>query len=119
MRQKVGDEGEIFACNYLQQKKWKILGRNIQLPWNDEIDIIARDRSGVLVFIEVKTVTGIFLKAEDQMTNSKIKKCIRAATWYVNYHNELIDEKLGWRIDCVALKKVGDMYEINHYEQIV
>ncbi len=118
-RKKTGNEGEMFACNYLQEKKWKILGKNMQLPWNDEIDIIARDNDGVLVFVEVKTVTGNFLKAEDQMTNLKIKKCIRAATWYANYHSELINEKVGWRIDCVALKKVGDTYEIHHYQQIV
>lgn len=118
-RQKIGDGGEHCACEYLQKQKWKILGCNIRLPWNDEIDILAHDPHDVLVFVEVKTVSGNFLKPEDQMTNAKIKKCVRAAQWYANQYPKLVCETAGWRIDCIALKKIGDLYEIHHYQQIV
>lgn len=118
-RKKVGNDGEYFAQDFLKQKKWKILDTNVKLPWNDEIDIIARDTNGVLVFIEVKTVSGSYLNAEEQMTSAKIKKCMRAAEWYANHFSKLVNEKTGWRIDCIALKKNEDLYSVNHYEQIV
>jgi len=118
-RKKVGNDGEYFAQNFLKQEKWKILDTNVRLPWNDEIDIVARDIDGALVFIEVKTVTGNYLKPEDQMTSAKIKKCMRAGEWYANHFPKLVNEKIGWRIDCVALRKIGDTYQINHYKQII
>ena len=119
LRQHVGQEGEIFAARYLVGLGWKILGVNIHLPWNDEIDILAHDEDRVLVFVEVKTVSGDFVKPEDQMTQAKIKKCIRAAQWYANQHQELITSRAGWRIDCLALQKNGGSYEVRHYQQIV
>lgn len=119
IRKKVGNEGELFVQNFLKQNGWKILDANVKLPWNDEIDIVARDIDDAIVFVEVKTVTGNYLKPEDQMTYAKIKKCMRAGEWYANHFSKLINEKIGWRIDCVALKKVGDTYLINHYKQII
>jgi len=118
-QKKVGNDGEIFAQNFLKQNGWKILDINVMLPWNDEIDIVARDIDGALVFVEVKTITGNYLRAEDQMTSAKIKKCMRAGEWYANHFSRLINEKIGWRIDCIALKKTGDTYLINHYKQIL
>jgi len=117
-RRVVGAEGEKFAQNFLISRGWKILGANIKLLKNDEIDILARDSNGVLVFVEVKTVTGNFLNPEEQMTYKKIKKCMRAAMWYANHFPKLVNEKYGWRIDCVALQKRDTEYEIRHYKQI-
>lgn len=119
IRKNIGDRGELFAQGFLKQSGWDILRTNIQLPWNDEIDILAYDPEGVLVFVEVKTVTGNFLGPEEQMTTSKIKKCIRAATWYANQFTKLVDDRRGWRIDCIALKKNNNDYLIHHYKQIV
>ncbi|RJQ26601.1 YraN family protein [Candidatus Parcubacteria bacterium] len=119
IRKNIGDRGELFAQNFLKQNGWKILKTNIRLPWNDEIDILARDPEGVLVFVEVKTVTGNFLNPEEQMTREKIKKCIRAATWYANQFPEIICEQCGWRIDCVALKENNGNFLIHHHKQIV
>jgi putative endonuclease len=46
---------EIFAAQYLTNLGWKILERNWHAGRYSETDIIARDESGELVFIEVKS----------------------------------------------------------------
>ena len=119
LQKKIGNDGECFAQNFLRQNNWKILDINVKLPWNDEIDIVARDVDDTLVFVEVKTVSGNYLNPEEQMTSAKIKKCMRAGEWYANHFPKLINEHVGWRIDCIALKKSGDEYLINHYKQII
>lgn len=118
-RKEVGNDGERFAQNFLKENGWKILDTNVRLPWNDEIDIVARDTDGVLVFVEVKTVSKNYLNAEEQMTSAKIKKCMRSGEWYANHFYKLVNERAGWRIDCVALKKERGIYSVNHYKQII
>lgn len=52
---KIGQIGEDLACQYLLNNKYKIIDRNYREKWG-EIDIICKDKNGVLVFIEVKTL---------------------------------------------------------------
>lgn len=53
-KQKIGSWGEEQACSFLVCEGYKILERNFRLSKN-EVDIIAKDKEGVLAFIEVKT----------------------------------------------------------------
>ncbi|MDY3032162.1 MAG: YraN family protein [Clostridia bacterium] len=50
----IGDYGENAAAAYLEYKGYEIVKRNYRIR-NGEIDIIARDTNGTLVFAEVKT----------------------------------------------------------------
>ena len=52
---KIGQIGEGLACQYLLNNKYKIIDRNYRETWG-EIDIICKDRTGVLVFVEVKAL---------------------------------------------------------------
>ncbi len=119
-KRSLGDEGEDFACAYLKKKYWKILSRNVGKKFG-ELDIIARDTEGILVFIEVKTMRGYFpegVQPEDQMTGSKILRFKKMALSYANSHKNLWDDKHGFRLDVVALVKVGNDFLVHHYENI-
>ncbi len=111
----VGQKGEDIACAYLAEHGFTVIERNYRRPWG-EIDIVARDAAGTLVFVEVKTLqlthqdsvsAGLPAMAgimpEDNMTRSKLAKTKKIAVSYANSHPELIDERLGWRIDMIAI----------------
>mgnify|MGYP001581106923 CR=1 FL=1 len=120
----IGKHGEKVACEYLVNKKYKIIERNFQRPWG-EIDIVARDRGGVLVFVEVKTMReNPFLKPEDNLTKSKLKKLQKTALLYVGTYPKYLWGSVGWRIDLVAITMNNDLTNkssnevISHYENI-
>lgn len=111
----LGNLGEDIACEYLKKKGYSILARNYRKKFG-EIDIISVGPNKTLIFIEVKTMiassSGEALKPEDQMTSAKLIKFRRAAQVFAAAHQELISEKLGWRLDLVtvsiARKGTGD-----------
>lgn len=105
----IGNLGEDLACRFIMDRGFKTILRNFRKPWG-ELDIIAKDPTGVLVFIEVKTILAhtnqndnFGLKPEDNLTNSKLKKLQRTAQIFVGNNQELIDDKRGWRIDLIAI----------------
>lgn len=77
-----GKAGEDAALAFLKKQGFMVLEKNYRTPVG-EIDIIAKDR-GTLVFIEVKTRTGITFgrpfEAVDHRKKEKIKK---VALWYM------------------------------------
>ncbi|HBI25860.1 MAG: hypothetical protein UT41_C0001G0004 [Candidatus Wolfebacteria bacterium GW2011_GWC2_39_22] len=98
-----GSLGEDVACAYLSSIGYTILSRNAREKFG-EIDIIAKDPDGILVFVEVKTLSSPeFLFPEDNLTRAKFKKLSRTCLAYANAHPELVDSQLGWRIDLVAI----------------
>jgi len=120
----VGKIGEDLACQYLIENGYKILKRNYREKF-DEIDIIARSSEGTLIFCEVKTFSGESnprsgLIPEDNLTKAKFKKISRACEMFVGKHQNLINEKMGWRMDCAAVvidKNLGS-HVIRYYENI-
>lgn len=129
-KSETGKLGEDLATQYLKNKGYGIIDRNYRQPWG-ELDIIAYDKDGTLVFVEVKTVTshkvneGLTLQetsgqvtAEDQMTPQKIEKLKRVSAMYAQNFPEKIDENLGWRIDVLALTIKGKDCVVKHYENI-
>ncbi len=120
----LGKEGENVAENYLKKKGYSIFGRNYSQKFG-EIDIIAKDPDGCLVFVEVKTLLDgdrNELTPEDNLTKSKFQKLSRICSAFVNANSRLINEEVGWRIDLVAIvarkQESGEEYEIRHYEHI-
>lgn len=118
----IGEIGEGKACEFLIDKKYRILFRNYRQKF-DEIDIIAKSFDGVLVFIEVKTLMAKSLSdliPEDNLTANKLKKLIRACSLFAGFNKKLIDKNKGWRLDLIAItldNKNGD--KISHYENII
>jgi putative endonuclease len=52
----IGAEGEMVAAEFLESKGLTIVDRNFRKPYG-EIDIVAREKSGLIRFVEVKTVS--------------------------------------------------------------
>src|SRR3989338_241811 len=117
----IGKIGEDIACKFLREKGYKILERNFRKKWG-ELDIISKDRKGILVFVEVKTIDNLDARTnllpEENLTKSKLQKLQRTAMLYAGEHNELVKYKLGWRIDLVAITLNENKNTINHYENI-
>ena len=121
-KSETGKLGENLACKYLISKGYRIIERNYRKPWG-ELDIVAYSETGVLVFVEVKTVTShnvdkMLITAEDQMTRQKIEKLKRVSAMYAQSFPEKINEALGWRIDVLALTINGKDCVVKHYENI-
>ncbi len=124
---KIGKFGEDKACEYLISKKYEILYRNVFEGFY-EIDIVARDLSGLLIFFEVKTMriseySSQFLAPEDNLTSNKAKKIKKACELFVAKHPLLINEDLGWRMDLIAITlnipiNGQALINIRHYENI-
>lgn len=117
----IGGRGENAAAVYLQKKGYKLVERNYRTKYG-EIDIIAKDSEGVLVFVEVKTLSGNpdstrDLLPEDNLSNWKLYKLKRVCQFFANAHPELINEN-GWQIDLISIKIGPETYNVKHYENI-
>lgn len=114
----LGNLGEDEASRFLKKNGFSIIERNFRRPYG-ELDIVALAHDKTLVFVEVKTMEPGILKPEDQMTAAKRKKFARAASLYAGVHQELINDKRGWRMDLLALvRQPDDTFIIRHYENI-
>jgi len=118
--------GEEIACLYLKRKGYKIKKRNVRERFG-EIDILAKDREGVLVFVEVKTLSGDpgSFTPEQHFNSAKAMRSKRIAMFYAGEHEKEIKEKAGWRVDLVTvlikdpmLFRGMDDCEVKHYENV-
>ena len=123
-KSEVGSIGEDIACEYLKERGYRIIDRNVKHSWG-ELDIVAKNREGVLVFIEVKTLQGQRepYRPEDHYNYAKSEKTKRAAQLFAGKNSNLLSEKSGWRIDLVAIVINNPMLtdyrkdcDIRHYE---
>ncbi|MBO7288682.1 MAG: YraN family protein [Clostridia bacterium] len=78
-----GRLGEIHAAKYLADNGYNVLETNYKTSFS-EIDIIAKDKSGTLCFIEVKTRKNKnYGYGADFIFKSKIQKMILGAKSYI------------------------------------
>jgi putative endonuclease len=99
-RRDVGVLGEKLAKDFLKKKGYHIRQTNFRCR-HGEIDIIA-DKKDYLVFVEVRTKTGVeFGSPEESVTFAKKEKLIASALAYRNIHQNL---PTSWRIDFVAVE---------------
>jgi len=95
-----GASAEDEAAEYLVKKKYKILERNYRVR-NGEIDCVAADSDGTLVFVEVKSARTntcghpfFWVDAAKQRTLAKVAK------WYLAEHRLT---SCACRFDVIAL----------------
>ena len=107
--------GENFACEYLKNKKYKIIERNFRKKY-EEIDIIAVQGS-TLVFIEVKARTsGSFGSPFEGISSSKLRHLVQLAQFYKLLHPNLPDDM---RIDAIGVTwSNNNNPQIEHLENI-
>lgn len=115
-RRKFGDSGEYQAAAFLARRGFRVLGRNVRLGRLGEIDIIALDSNGVLVFIEVKTRRdATFGRPEEALTPSKIRTLANCAESWRNLKG-WVDRP--WRVDVIAIDFSTGKNETRHIENI-
>lgn len=117
-----GKLGEAIAAKFLILRGWKIIERNLRLPFG-EVDIVAR-KGEVIHFVEVKTVsrensaTGSpDYRPEELVHTKKLEKIRRVAEFYlVSREIDLspqIDvvtvhlEKTTQKARCLLIESVG------------
>lgn len=82
--QTLGSRGEQLAAQYLQDKGYTIIERNFTVHKVGEIDLITK-KGDEIVFIEVKTRTGIqYGYPEEAVDWRKMKKISRAAQYFLS-----------------------------------
>jgi putative endonuclease len=95
----LGAKGESYAETLLLKNGYKIIEKNFRCPLG-EIDIIAT-KSGVLVFVEVKTRRSLAYGMPEEAVNyRKISKIKTVGEWYIN---KMPDLPKKYRIDVVSL----------------
>lgn len=108
-----GNEGEDIAAQYLEDKGYKIIDRNVVLPYG-EIDILARQKNSIII-VEVKTVRGAgFGTAQDLVRFKKQNKLRLLARGIVQqYPSKTV------RIDVVGVDLTESPPVIEHIESAV
>lgn len=99
-----GNWGEELAAAYLRGQGCKILGRNIRPRPRLELDIIARDRDGVYLFVEVKTrsTADDWNRPVNAITRDKKRRMRRAAMAWLTAERLFGREPL-YRFDAVEV----------------
>ena len=127
-KSEIGRIGEDIAANALKVRGFRIIERNYLKPWG-ELDIVAVAPDRTLVIVEVKTLrqnSGQALPEnesftpEKNLTRAKLVKLQRTAQLFAGHRPELVDEKMGWRIDLAAITLRGDGEKplIRYYENL-
>ena len=112
--QRIGKWGEETAAEYLTQRGYEIVARNIRTPYG-EIDVIAK-QNDIIIFVEVKTRTSNKMGLpEESITPRKREHMFAAADHYAAEHD--IDH---WQIDVISIEgKPGVNPKITYFENAI
>lgn len=117
----IGKIGENIAAKYVAGLSYLIIAKNYRIKF-DEIDLIARENDGQLIFIEVKTLIirdlhNSFMP-EDHLTQRKLKSLRRGAQLFLARHPHL-NTNAGWRIDLIAISMRDERSALlRHYKNL-
>lgn len=118
-RLSLGKWGEEYAAQYLEQRGYTILSRNIRTPFG-EIDLLARqNKEGGLVFVEVKTrATKKYGPPEIAVNRRKQEHIIASVLSYFQEHPEMEES---WRVDIIAVEQMDAERTptITHFENAI
>jgi len=120
-RQRIGKWGEGVAADYLEQKGYVILARNVYTSYG-EIDLITRQTNGELIFIEVKTRTSdSFGEPEEAVDSRKLSHLVSSVQAYITNIPGQVEEH--WRIDVISVQGKPGLdpadVRIEHFENVV
>ncbi|HHH52756.1 MAG TPA: YraN family protein [Bacteroidetes bacterium] len=109
----IGKKGEEIAVEFLVEKGYLILERNWRFK-KAEIDIIAKDKDGTLVFVEVKTRSYTYFGEPEAFVNDK-KKSLMLDT--ASEYMRTIDYDWAIRFDIIGIviEKEGSP-KVSHFE---
>lgn len=115
-KQEIGKIGEDIACSYLEKNNYKIICRNYRAK-TGEIDIIARDVTKEIVFIEVKTRQNLkYGYPIDAINKQKLIHICKTATLYILL-NKLENNNI--RFDAIEVYISNKKAKIRQVKNIV
>jgi putative endonuclease len=113
-KKQFGNWAEEIVCRYLASKQYRIIERQ----WHcrlGEIDIIARDPGGDLVFVEVRAKTSsAFGRPEESIGWHKKRSLARSILLYVTKYHCRED----YRCDVCAVEKDGPVIRLRHLKNV-
>lgn len=102
-----GKNGEQIAAAYLKKNGYSICETNFRCALG-EIDIIAREKTGEMVFVEVKTRKSSQLGYPEQAVGSrKQKKLSQLALWYLQ-EKKLTDFTARFDVVAITMQPSGN-----------
>ena len=103
----LGRDGENLAARFLRSEGYKVLYRNFRAPKGGEVDIVCREKSsGVLVFVEVKTRSGLeYGTPADAVKDEKQRLIARGALAWLRM---LDNPDVVFRFDIVEVVMEGE-----------
>lgn len=103
-RRQLGAAGEAVAARFLRARGYRILARNRRSE-GGEIDIIARDPAGPIVFVEVRTRRGArgAAHALESVDEAKQQRLRDGAAAYLAAHPDPAGGEPDARIDVIAV----------------
>lgn len=117
-KKNLGYLGEKIACQYLQNKKYKILARNYQKRFG-EIDIIALSKEKTLVFFEVKARTSSrFGRGEESVNPFKQRKLVKTVYYYL-WENKIKSENFQIDVISIEMDFKHRKSKVTHYKNAV
>jgi len=112
--QRIGKWGEDIAAEYLIQRGYEIMARNVRTPYG-EIDIITK-QGDITIFVEVKTRTSNKMGLPEESITPRKRQHMLAAADHYAAENE-IDH---WQIDVISIEgKPGSEPKITHFENAI
>ena len=114
---RAGAWGERLAADFLQQKGYRILGRNVRFGSRCELDLVARSPAPeVLVFVEVKTRRSeAFGRPASTVDRGKRRALGRAALRYLR-HVQAKPDRIRFDVVEVVGTPDGEAPIVRHIE---
>ncbi len=119
-RKKLGNKGELLACQFLQKKGYRLLRQNYLLR-GGQIDLIMHSPQGNLVFVEVKTRLGRKPAQEIRLGAGQLRAIRRTAGHFLSAYKFPF---LSWQLDLIWIHLEPDarpspLAKIKHYQNIL
>lgn len=112
-KRKLGNFGEDIATNKLLEMGFELITRNYFVNTHAEIDIIVKDKDGVIRFVEVKTRTDkSFGELEETISKQKVVNIKYAATkWLITNNFKIDDTDIAFDFFGLLLNSRGEILE--------
>ena len=113
----IGRYGEVVAANYLAQRRYRILARNVSNRFG-EIDLVAL-QGRTVVLVEVKTWAEATARGEDPslaVDSEKTRALTRAALAFLKQHR-LLESPV--RIDVVSVVVSAHGNDVRHFQNAI
>jgi len=110
-RKKLGNQGEQFVIDYLQQQKFTLVAQNYR-KFFGEIDIIAYKKN-LYVFVEVKTRRSSAMPMGNLISPSKQQKIIKTAQTFIA-EQQLYDKT--FRFDVALVCQQATTFSMQYIE---